>query len=168
MGRQYVHGKVAETLSAALAARWKLEEGRIVVIGETGFRNGGPFPPHKSHENGLSVDIMMPVRKSGKISIMPTHPWQKFGYSNEFDDNGRMGEYSIDFESLASLIVEIDKQAAERLIRIDRIIVAPEYVSKLLSTKAGKNFGRLEKAIMRKPAWIRHDEHVHLDFALTR
>ena len=36
---------------------------------ETGFENGGKFRPHKTHQNGLSVDFMTPVKNKNNESV---------------------------------------------------------------------------------------------------
>ncbi len=104
LGRQYVNSRVLDTLLAGFAALHAAQPDRLFVVGETGLRNGGRFRPHRSHQNGLSVDIFMPVRNAvGQRVLMPTEPWQKFGYAHEFDAEGREGGLVIDFTSLAEL-----------------------------------------------------------------
>jgi penicillin-insensitive murein endopeptidase len=61
LGRQYVHEKVRDALVAAFTAHARLEPGRRFVTGETGWPGGGRIRPHRSHENGMSVDVFMPV-----------------------------------------------------------------------------------------------------------
>jgi len=75
-----------------------------------------------------------------------------------------MGELSIDFEALAALLLEIDRQAAKRELRFEKIIITPEYVPLLLQTESGRQLGRLADLLTRKPVWVRHDEHIHIDF----
>jgi penicillin-insensitive murein endopeptidase len=169
LGRQYVHSRVRDTLLAAFAALYTAEPGRTFVLGETGLKSGGRFPPHKTHQNGLSVDIFMPVRDNrGRYAVMPTAFWNNFGYSLEFDAQGRgKGGLSIDFESVADLLVELDRQAERRGLAIDLIIVAPEYVDRILAVKNVPGLDRLSARFLRAPAWVRHDEHIHVDFRLA-
>jgi penicillin-insensitive murein endopeptidase len=165
LGRQYVHSAVHDAVVAAFASLHASEPGRTFVLGETGLKAGGRFRPHRTHQNGLSVDIFMPVRdEAGRHVPMPTAPWNKFGYSLEFDAGGR-GErgLAIDFESLANLLIEVERQARGRGLALDRIIVAPEYVERVLSTRAA-GIRELAPLFMRRPAWVRHDEHVHIGF----
>jgi penicillin-insensitive murein endopeptidase len=166
LGRQYVHAKVRDTLVAAFAAHTMLEHGRRFVMGETGWPGGGRIRPHRTHENGMSVDVFMPVDASdGTPRRMPTWPWNKFGYALEFDATGRFGDLHIDFEALAGFLREVDAEARARGLRVERIIVAPEYVPLLLETESGKRLGNLAACLTRRPVWIRHDEHFHIDFA---
>jgi penicillin-insensitive murein endopeptidase len=167
-GRQYVHSRVRDALLAALATRARAERGRVFVLGETGRRGGGPLPPHRTHQNGLSVDVFMPlVDPRGQPQTMPTAAWNKFGYGLEFDREGRSGELRIDFESLAGLLLELERQAPQHGLTLRRVIIAPEYVPLLLATPTGRRFGSLAARLSRRRAWVRHDEHVHLDFALV-
>jgi penicillin-insensitive murein endopeptidase len=164
VGRQYVHSRVHGTLVAAFAALHAANAERRFVLGETGLKTGGPFPPHRTHQNGLSVDIFMPVRDADlRHVVMPTAPWKKFGYSLEFDRKGAGEELQIDFDSVAELLLEVDRQAGSYGLGLERIIVAPEYVDRVLSAKA-IGIRQMERLFMRKPAWVRHDEHLHLDF----
>jgi penicillin-insensitive murein DD-endopeptidase len=163
-GRQYVHSRVHAALVEAFASLHEAAPARTFVLGETGLKAGGRFRPHRTHQNGLSVDIFMPVRDGASRPVpMPTAPWNRFGYSLEFDATGRGEGLVIDFASVAELLVEVDRRARLHGLAIDRIIVAPEYVDQVLS--AGPVAIReLAPRFMRKPAWVRHDEHLHLDF----
>jgi penicillin-insensitive murein endopeptidase len=168
LGRQYVNSRVRDTLLAAFAALHAAQPDRQFVVGETGLRNGGRFRPHRSHQNGLSVDVFMPVwNASGQRLLMPTHPWLKFGYSMEFDAQGRAAELVIDFKSLAELLAELKHQAPKYGMAIDRVIVAPEYVDRVLAA-GGSTVAPLSPIFMRRPAWVRHDEHVHVDFRVVQ
>src|SRR5262245_33288850 len=138
LGRQYVHSRVRDAIVAAFAALHAAVPGRTFVLGETGLKGGGRFRPHRTHQNGLSVDVFMPVRDShAQWALMPTAPWNKFGYSLEFDASGRGEGLAIDFESVAQLLLEIDSQARSHGLELERIIVAPEYVERVLSSGAG-------------------------------
>jgi penicillin-insensitive murein endopeptidase len=167
IGRQYVHSRVHDALVAAFAALHAAAPDRTFVLGETGLKAGGRFPPHRTHQNGLSVDIFMPVLDSQlQHAVMPTAPWNKFGYSLEFDRSGRGEGLTIDFESVAQLLLEVHRQADLHGLAVDQIIVAPEYVDRVLSANA-PGIRNLEQLFMRKPAWVRHDEHLHIDFRLA-
>ena len=74
-----------------LAALARALPGTVHVYGETGKREGGPFPPHRTHRNGTSVDFMVPVRDADGDSVpLPTWPWNRFGYDLEFTLDGRL------------------------------------------------------------------------------
>jgi penicillin-insensitive murein endopeptidase len=168
LGRQYVHGAVRDLLVEVFAARARERPDRRFIVGETGWAQGGRFWPHKSHENGLSVDVFMPLRdEAGRARDVTTWPWKKFGYGLEFDEKGKLGDLSIDFDELALLLTEIDARAAAFGLRVQQIIVAPEYVPLILAGPSRKKVARLSAAFLRRPVWWRHDEHVHVDFAVV-
>ena len=51
-----------EALQATEAELERTQPGVKFVYGETGWPDGGPMPPHRTHRNGMSVDFMVPVR----------------------------------------------------------------------------------------------------------
>ncbi|AUX46635.1 uncharacterized protein SOCE26_081410 [Sorangium cellulosum] len=137
-------------------------------MGEAGWPRGGPFWPHRSHENGLSVDIFVPLRDgAGRPADVPTYPWNQLGYGVELDAAGRRGDRTLDFDDLARLLSALEEKARSKRLRIHRILLAPEYVPLLLASPAGRKLGALSRAILRVPVWWRHDEHVHIDFAVS-
>ncbi|GAO01208.1 penicillin-insensitive murein endopeptidase [Anaeromyxobacter sp. PSR-1] len=165
LGRQYVHGRVRDVLLATFATRSRSEGGRTFVVGETGWPRGGRFRPHRSHQNGMAVDVFVPLRtRAGAAASLGAWPWNAFGYGLEFDARGERGDQRIDFESLAALLLEAEDQSARRGLRIARVILAPEYVPLVLDTPSGRRLGALGSRITRRPVWVRHDEHVHLEF----
>ena len=169
LGRQYVHSRVQELLVSAFSTLQTANTERLFVLGETGWKHGGRFRPHRTHQNGLSVDIFMPVRDSNLRSVlMPTAPWNQFGYSLEFDSSGNGEELSIDFRSVAELRVELGRQGQRHGLDIERIITAPEYVDRILAVKEAPDITRLASRFMRHSAWVRHDEHLHVDFKMVR
>lgn len=98
LGRTYVHSSVGEILVSALEALEKAAPGKVFVYGETGWKNGGPFKPHRTHQNGLSVDVMVPLIRDGKSVPIPGSALNRYGYDIKFDDQGTSGEYVIDFD----------------------------------------------------------------------
>lgn len=66
LGRAYVHGDVAQTLRAALAEEREASAARDLPaprwqLGEAGWRTGGWFPPHLTHQDGLAIDLVVPA-----------------------------------------------------------------------------------------------------------
>ncbi len=163
-GRTYVHSKVKEVVLAAYEYLEIDQPSKVYKYAETGFKEGGQFKPHKTHRNGLSVDFMTPVVDDKGISVhLPTHPFNKFGYSIEFDKNDKYDGYVIDYEALAAHIVALDKIAKDKGIGIWRVIFDPKLQPKLLATKYGK-YIKSNITLSKKRSWVRHDEHYHVDF----
>ncbi|KAF1075135.1 hypothetical protein MKHDV_02178 [Halodesulfovibrio sp. MK-HDV] len=163
-GRTYVHSKIAEVVLASYKALQKTIPDATFVYGETGWKSGGSFKPHKTHQNGLSVDFMVPVRNSkGKSVPLPCSVFNKLGYSLEFDRRGRMDDLQIDFEAMTEHIYWLHKKAAERGVKIWRVIFDPALQKQLTGTS---RWPYLEKYVQfsTRRSWVRHDEHYHVDF----
>lgn len=166
VGRTYVHSKVRDVVVATYAALQNTAPGKRYVYGETGWRNGGRFRPHRTHQNGLSVDFFVPVTDSTRTSVpLPTSVWNKWGYNIEFDANAKYGEYSIDFEALGEHLYQLHRAAAGKGVGVALVILDPPFLPKLFATKRGPY---LEQHLnfMRGKAWWRHDEHYHVDFSV--
>ncbi|WP_437687078.1 penicillin-insensitive murein endopeptidase [Sorangium sp. So ce176] len=91
LGRQYVHGAVRDALLDAFAAVAAARLGRRFVVGETGHRRGGPFWPHRTHQNGLSVDIFVPLRDGAgrPEDVFSLVALRSLGHRARLDGQGR-------------------------------------------------------------------------------
>lgn len=166
-GRTYVHSTVERIMLAAYASLSEVLPATTYVYGETGLASGGPFAPHKTHQNGLSVDFFMPVLdREGKSVPLPTGPMNRFGYDIEFDAKARYGEYRIDFAALAEHLYQLDVAARANGARLGLVIIDPRFQPALLATARGRWLRRNLPFMKGKP-WVRHDEHYHVDFALA-
>lgn len=178
IGRQYAHHKVIETLEVAFEALHE-DTGRTFDIAEIGHAEGGKFLPHKTHRQGLSVDIMTPmVYDDGQPARLSTGPLSLWGYCWHIDPtNHRLGGYqwdvlpgssyptlcpkvqmksqkTVDFNMMKQLIQQLDQTAREKGGRIKYVIVAPSFVSEL------KGVG----VPLTTKAKIIHDDHIHVEF----
>ena len=164
LGRNTVHSVVREIVLAAyddLAVR--MPDVRF-VYGETGWPSGGRMRPHRTHQNGLSVDFMVPVRHTGgRPATLPTWPWTRFGYDLEFDARGRHADLVVDFDAVAAHLAALQLAARERGSRIELAIIAPEFERELMTPQRHPLVA--DVPFMRGRPWVRHDEHYHVDFA---
>lgn len=163
IGRTHVHQDVRKAVVQAYGTVFTEMPDVKFVYGETGWPSGGEFEPHRTHQNGMSVDFMVPVRRSGESVELPHTPLEKWGYGLEFNDTGRCGEYNIDFEAMGAHLLALDQAARKQDLKIVKVIFAPELQKELAKTASGR------KAIKKlkfnsKPAWVRHDDHYHVDF----
>ncbi|MDR1462621.1 MAG: penicillin-insensitive murein endopeptidase [Azoarcus sp.] len=164
--RTHVHSRVAEIVLAAYASLAKEHPELTYVYGETGWPSGGRFRPHRTHQNGLSVDFFVPVRdQSGNSVHLPTGVTNKFGYNIEFDADAKYQDYTIDFPAIAEHLYRLHEAASERGLGVSLIIFEAAYLPKLFATSRGPYLQRNLKFMKGKP-WIRHDEHYHVDFAI--
>ncbi len=166
LGRTYVHSKVAVAVAAAYKTLEASAPTKTYVYGESGWREGGRIRPHRTHQNGLAVDFMVPVMdKSGKSVPLPTGITNKFGYAIEFDAQARYQDLSIDFEAITEHLYALFQATRENGIGISRVIFEKAYIPRLYTTRRGA-FVKDSIPFMQEEPWIRHDEHYHVDFAI--
>lgn len=163
-GRTYVHERVRKTVLDAFASCADKVPGTTFVIGETGLSDGGIFHPHRTHRNGLSIDIMTPLLRYGE----PYHTHYLFnlwGYGLEFDDEGNLNSRtSIDYQSLGEIILALKEAAAQNGLTIEKVIFDPVLRPPLFATDAGKKIRDLPYT--RNRIILRHDDHFHIDFGV--
>lgn len=164
LGRTWVHPRTARIVAAAYSAARASVPDVHFVYGETGLEHGGPIKPHRSHQNGRSVDFFVPVRdRAGKSVPIPTVWSLKFGYDIEFDMRGNYDRYRIDFPSLAEHLYQLDLAARADGAGIAQVIIERAFLPLLLATPRGDYLKR-NITFMKGTPWIRHDEHYHVDF----
>ena len=164
LGRTYAHARVARAVESAYAQVAVSMPNKTFVYGETGFARGGPFKPHKTHQNGLSVDFMVPVVDAkGRSVPLPTHAGNRYGYDIEFDADARYRDLRIDFEALGEHLYALDQAGRRSSARISRVIFEPAFLPKLFATRRGP-YLRDRITFVRGKVWWRHDEHYHVDF----
>jgi penicillin-insensitive murein DD-endopeptidase len=166
LGRTWVHATVRDIVVDAYKQTAALAPSLVFEYGETGLSSGGRFRPHRSHQAGLSVDFMVPVRdRAGKSVPLPATALNKFGYGWEFDQAGKAGEYNIDFEAIGEHLQQLSLAADRRGIALSRVIFDPQLTELLLKTRHGPALAKSTPFMKQRP-WIRHDEHYHVDFAI--
>ena len=166
LGRTYVHSKVEEIVVAAYIALEKSAPEKLFIYGETGWSSGGRIRPHKTHKNGLSVDFIVPVTDGKGSSVyLPTSVTNKFGYNIDFNANAKFEGYTIDFEAISEHLYQLDVAARANGVGIALVILDPPYLPRLFATKRGL-YLKDNINFMKGKAWIRHDEHYHVDFSV--
>jgi penicillin-insensitive murein endopeptidase len=74
----------------------------------------------------------------------------------------------IDFDETARLLVAIARTARLHGLEIRVVIITPEYLPQILASAAGRELGSIASKFVRRPVWIRHDEHVHIELSASR
>lgn len=165
LGRTFVHATVRDIVVGAYMDLQTTQAGIAYLYGETGLRNGGPMPPHRTHQAGTSVDFMVPVRDGqGRPATLPASAANRYGYDLEFDSDGRLGDLRIDFDAIAAHLHALDQRSRASGAGIARVIFDPALTRRLLKQPAGDRIRTLP--FMKSTPWIRHDEHYHVDFAV--
>ena len=136
-------------------------------------KEGGKIFPHRTHQNGLSVDFMMPLQKEGQ----PYYELDSKGASHyllEFDKNGAYSEnpeVTIDFDMAAQHILELEKQARMQGMRIEKVIFNTFLKDELYATPNGKKLEQSSIYVTRNLSPLindLHDDHFHVDFTFLR
>lgn len=142
---------------------------RHFFLMELSNRNGGGIFPHKTHQNGLSTDFMMPKLKNDT----PYYGLDTLGkdhYELTFNDNGEYSEdhsVKIDFNLIARHILLLNQEANKIGYRITKVIIKIEYKDSLFSTEFGKKLLESDIYIVKKLSNLvnnLHDDHYHIDF----
>jgi penicillin-insensitive murein endopeptidase len=167
LGRTYVHSVVRDVVATANKALESAAPGTVYVFAESGWKDGGRIGPHRTHQNGLSVDFMVPVvDKHGKSVPLPTGPLNKFGYDIEFDRNATFDGLTIDFAAIAEHLYQLHLAARAKGIDLALVIFDEPYLPRLFATEHGPYLKQHLKFLQGTP-WVRHDEHYHVDFAVS-
>jgi penicillin-insensitive murein endopeptidase len=163
LGRTSVHDKVRATVLGAFASVHRELPNAFYTVGETGWPSGGRFRPHKTHQNGLSMDFMVPVKIEGGGVQLPANIWNKFGYGLEFDARGKAGNMEIDFEAMGAHLFHLHRAAQRNGVDIEVVIFDNELQKRLFASQRGAQLKHRIRFSTQKP-WIRHDEHYHVNF----
>jgi penicillin-insensitive murein endopeptidase len=166
----------ASVLKSVLECYKTLEtslNGRIFGVMECSHEHGGKLTPHRTHQNGLSIDFMTPLLFNGQLN----HDLDTLGaahYFMQFDDRGYYTvdpRYRIDFETMAQHIYTLYQIAKANGHPIEKVIWKLELQDELLATKYGKlllkenvNFTKHFKPLINNL----HDDHYHIDFQNTK
>lgn len=136
---------------------------------ELSNRNGGKIYPHRTHQNGLSADFMMPKLKNGE----PNYELDSLGkdhYFLSFDNEGKYTEnpsIQIDFNLIAHHILLLEEQARKNGYRISKVIIKVEYKDELFATEYGEKLKDSGIYVVRNLTPLIneiHDDHFHIDF----
>jgi len=139
---------------------------------ECGLEEGGKTLIHNTHQNGLSVDLMVPKRNAKGAQV---HRYDWLGmwhYLLDFSDDGNLTfdtSTRIDFEKLGDLILALDDASKQNGLRIKMVILKIELKDKFYATTQGKEVKRRGIYLARSlPYWTNrvHDDHIHVDFEL--
>lgn len=164
-GRNYLHPLVRDTVVDAYRTVAAQHPRRTWQYGETGKQAGGRLWPHRTHQNGLAADFFVPVVTSrGEPAQVPISLFNKLGYGLEFDRKGTLGGLRIDWRALGDHLLALESAGRAHGVRIERIILTPDFHQALLDGAPAVR--RLAPLLMKREAWVRHDEHYHVDFEI--
>lgn len=169
----YVHARVHRTLLSAYKNLEQTCPDTFFRIMECAHKGGGKMLIHRTHQNGLSVDFMIPKKKNGRQSLL----YDRLGiwhYLLEFTDAGILKldkKVEIDFETMARHILALDDAARTNGLRIQKVILKLELKDDFFKTKSGKKVKSRGIYFARSlPPNVNavHDDHYHIDFEIVR
>lgn len=167
--RGFTSDLVSDIITDSYKELKSIHPDRKFYLMEMSNKEGGKIAPHRTHQNGLSVDFMMPKLKNGK----PDYSLDTLGrthYLLEFDDDGRYEDdpsITIDFDLIAEHLLILDDEARKRGSKIEKVIIKVEYKDELYSTPNGKKLKERGIYVVRGLSSLinrLHDDHYHVDF----
>ena len=170
-GRAYLNDKVLKTLLSAYKEFDTLLPERMFYVMECSNQDGGKLFPHRTHQNGLSIDFMMPLIKDGK----PYYGLDTLGaehYFLEFTNDGKYKEdpsISIDFNLVAQHILILNKVAKVLGVEITKVIINTDLKDELFASQYGKTLKTSGVYVVQKLSPLinsLHDDHYHIDFVV--
>lgn len=172
-GRAFLNGQVLRLVLDTYAKFEKTNPSREFVVMECSHQKGGKLWPHRTHQNGLSVDFMMPLKKGNKAyygldSKGITH------YLLEFDNQGKYKknkDITVDFNLVAKHLLFLDQTARKYGYKVKKVIIKIEFKDELYATSYGKRLKKrgvyVVKGLTPKINAL-HDDHYHVDFEKIR
>ena len=145
---------------------------RYFGVMECSNEHGGEMQPHKTHQNGLSVDFMMPLLKDD----LPYYGLDSLGLMHYLLDFDHAGKYkkdptvSVDFNLMARQILLLDFFAKKVGLKIFKVIVKIEFKDELFMTEYGKLLKASDIYVVQgltPTINALHDDHFHIDFGFA-
>lgn len=171
--RAWVHEKVLKITLEAYAALEKTHPDRQFLLMECSKKHGGRMRPHRTHQNGTSIDFGTPLMKKGK----PHHNDRHRGlmhYAMRFDEHGvlkRNKNIRIDFETMGEHLLALEKAARKEGMYIKKVIFKIDLKDDFFKSKAGRKVKKKGIYFAKKlPKNVDnvHDDHYHVDFAFLK
>jgi len=167
--RAFTSDAVLSTILASYQDMKSIADKRHFYLMELSNKEGGQIYPHRTHQNGLSADFMMPMLKDnapyiGLDTLGIDHYWLKFNNKGEYSEDKSV---KVDFELIAKHILNLEKNARKNGLKISKVIIKIEFKDELFSSAAGqrlKNSGIYVVQNLSKLINDIHDDHYHIDF----
>lgn len=172
LNNAYVHSAVHATLLEAYRTCETSCPGKTFVYMECTRKKGGKMIFHWTHENGTSVDFMVPKLNDGNSNVWSN----KAGLSHYlfgFDADGRFSlnrNTRIDFETMARHLNALDDAATKNGLRIRKILFNTDLHDDLFKSEAGQKLTERQLNIIPRLNNLVnrfHDDHYHVDFELA-
>ena len=173
LNNAFVHSSVYATVMDAYKTCATTCPGIKFGIMECTGKHGGRMLFHWTHQNGTSVDFMVPLKRGNDDNVWANktglvHYLLKFNQEGEFS----LGHKTrIDFETIAKHIIALDDAAHQHGLKIRKILFNTDLHDDLFSTPSGKILAeRNLRFIPHVSDLINmvHDDHYHIDFEFAK
>lgn len=171
LNNAYVNSKVYDVLMDAYASCETSCPGKEFVLMECTRKRGGRMLIHWTHQNGTSVDFMVPTKRAdGKSSL--SNKAGMFHYLFQYSHEGKFTlspKTEIDFETMATHILALDDAAKKHGLHIHKLLFNTNLQDELYNTEAGKELKARDiriKPVLSDLINRYHDDHYHVDFDL--
>lgn len=168
-GRAFLNGHVLKSLLNSYESLERTTPRRQFTVMECSHKEGGKLWPHRTHQNGLSVDFMMPLVKNNKAYYELDSKGIKH-YLLEFDNEGRYCKdkaVKVDFNLVAKHILGLETSARKFGYSVKKVIIKIEFKDELYASEYGKKLKRsgiyVVQGLTPKINAL-HDDHYHVDF----
>ncbi len=169
-GRAFLNDAVLKITLNTYDRMKQIVPDRKFQIMECSNKTGGELWPHRTHQNGTSIDFMMPLKKNGKPyydldSKGSGHYWLSFDNSGKYSEDESV---EIDFELVAAHILQLHEESSKHGWKVKKVIIKTELKDELFSTPSGKKLKNSGVYIVQKLTPMinaLHDDHYHIDFA---
>jgi penicillin-insensitive murein DD-endopeptidase len=170
-GRAFVNDRVRRTVLESYQDMALTYPARACTIMECSKPQGGKIWPHRTHQNGLSIDFMVPMTLDGE----PFYALDSMGFQHyllEFNDDGSVpgyGDARIDFDLMAVHLLALQQRAAQNGLKISKVLFKKELLDELLASPHGAALAASHIYFARdlQPLINQlHDNHYHVDFEL--
>ncbi|MBI3142724.1 MAG: penicillin-insensitive murein endopeptidase [Bacteroidetes bacterium] len=142
-GRTYVHGQVHSALVQAFEQLGTEYHDWRFVLGDASLRHGGPMSFQAEKQNGMQVDIMLPLYHENKPyrGLWCTNFWN---YGLEMSDDGTLNGKQVDYAVLGRMLAAMYAAAQANGLVVQKIEMHPDVKRNLL----GKNIISLIKDVL--------------------
>lgn len=169
LNNAYVNSSVYKTLTDAYTTCASTCPGKEFILMECTRKNGGQMLFHWTHQNGTSVDFMVPTTRKDEKKTWTTR-WGLLHYLLQFNQDGQLTinhKTTIDFETMAKHILALDDAAHQNGLKIYKILFNTNMLDELYATPSGKELQQRDIRIIPHLSNLvnrYHDDHYHVDF----
>ncbi len=170
MDNGYVHSKIGQTvLDAYVECEESCPQTHFRVM-ECSDKKGGKMLLHNTHQNGLSIDFMLPKKKNNKAFswLDGLGLWH---YFLDFKNDGSLRaneSITIDFETMARHILALDDAGKKHGVRVKKVILKIELKDEFYRTASGEKVrdrGIYFAKALPELTNNAHEDHYHIDFS---